>query len=225
MMTAESPITIPCPRVCPGDDRRVPHHFLSKVESFLIDHQDPPSHKMVMENTTTQSAPTWDWLDELGSKVHNAYDSFVVRAPKITLRSTAIVKKNTSTSTPEAQQRQILVRRSSLATYFDPPAPSSCATTQDHLINDSKRRILSFRRLPPIAKDKDSNKSGQESWQDRAVARAHIAVRTEIAELRLAVLKRDTAMRCRLVTPALAVGVAPLPAQGRGAGSEKIAWG
>ena len=143
---------------------KVPRNPLpSKGEPFLIDHQHQPSHVMVTEGTPTQRAPTWDWFDDLGSKVRNVYDTFVVRAPKISLR----------------------LGGSSTATSSGLSSPSSCATARDHLANHSKRRILSFRRRPPIA-----DSSGQELGK----VRAEIADRAEIAELRLAVLKRDTAI-------------------------------
>jgi hypothetical protein len=113
---------------------------------------------MVAEDTTTQSAPAWDWLDDLGSKVRNGYNSFVVRAPKISLLSTKTVSKNTSTSTPAAQHPQIPVGGSPLASSFEPSTPSSCATARDHLISDNQRRLLSFRPLPPITEEDDRGK-------------------------------------------------------------------
>ena len=74
---------------------------------------------MVM-GTKTQISPMLDWLDDLGSKVRNSFDSFVVRAPKFTLLSTKIVSDDTSTSTPEA--RFLSERGSLLATSFEPSA-------------------------------------------------------------------------------------------------------
>ena len=112
---------------------------------------------MVME-TKTQNAPAWDWIDSVGSKVRNAYDSFVVRAPKIALLSTKTVKKNTITSKPAAQTSQISARESLPPMSFEPSAPSSCATARDQLTNDNQRRLLSFRPLPTIAEEDDPRK-------------------------------------------------------------------
>ena len=130
---------------------------------------------MVMEDTPTQSAPTWDWLDDLGSKVRNAYDSFVVRAPKIALLSTKIVKKNTSTPTPAAQHPQISMEGSPLAISPEPSAPSSRATVRDQLTNDSQRRLLSFRTLPPV--------SEEEEWGKIPVREAILALRRAVSDM------------------------------------------
>jgi len=108
---------------------------------------------MVMEDTSTQSAPTRDWLDDLGSKVRNTYGSFVVRAPKIALLSTKTDRKNTSTCTLAAQHPHISVGGSPLATE-----PSAPATARDHLPNDNQRRLLSFRPLPSITEEDDPDK-------------------------------------------------------------------
>ena len=60
-------------------------------------------------DTKTQSSldSKDDWLDSLGSQIPNNFNSFVVRAPKITLLATKTVSNNASTSTPAAQQPQI----------------------------------------------------------------------------------------------------------------------
>ncbi|KAJ1471918.1 hypothetical protein T484DRAFT_2025909 [Baffinella frigidus] len=100
---------------------------------------------MMFMDTKTES-----WLDQLGSQVPNAYDSFVVRAPKTTLLSTKTVRANASTSTPAAHLPHICVRRSSPAS-----APSSCATARDQLTNDNTRRLIP---LHPIAAEEDSGK-------------------------------------------------------------------
>ena len=135
---------------------------------------------MVME-TKTQNAPAWDWIDSVGSKVRNAYDSFVVRAPKVTLLSTKTVRKNTSTSKPAAHTSQISVRESSPPMSFEPSAPSSCATardqlTRDQLTNNNQRRLLSFRPLSPITEEDDPRK---------------IQIRAAIVALRRAVSDMD----------------------------------
>jgi len=70
-----------------------------------IDHHHQPSHVMGIR-TNTQRAE-WDWLDDLGPQAPNSYDSFVVRAPKLTLRSTKTVRKSTSTCTLAAQHPQV----------------------------------------------------------------------------------------------------------------------
>ncbi|KAJ1478018.1 hypothetical protein T484DRAFT_1749770 [Baffinella frigidus] len=96
-----------------------------------------------------------DWLDSVGTKVIDALDSFVVRAPKITLLSTKTVSDNTKTSAPAARHPQIPMRACSLPISFEPSAPSSSATARDQLTNGNTRR------LPPpplIAKEKDSGK-------------------------------------------------------------------
>ena len=149
--------------------RHKPHH-----NTFPVDlHQ--PSHVMVME-IRMQNAPAWDWLDSLGSKVRNAFDSFVVRAPKITLLAAKTVRETTSTSTPAAHRPQISVRESSPPMSCEPSAPSSCATARDQLTNDNQRRRLSFRPLPPITEED---------------ATAKIQIREAIVALRLAVSDVD----------------------------------
>ena len=130
---------------------------------------------MVME-TKTQNAPAWDWIDSVGSKVRNAYDSFVVRAPKITLHSIETDKKITTTSKPAAQSTQIYARESSTPMSFEPSAPSSCATARDQLTSDNRRRLLSFRPLPPITEEDDQRK---------------IQIRAAIVALRRAVSDMD----------------------------------
>ena len=97
-----------------------------------------------------------DMLDDLGSKVRNSFDSFVVRAPKITLLSTKTVGNNTSTSTSVAQHPQISVRGSSLALSVEPSAPSSCATARDQLTNDNKRLLRRKHSLRPIDEEEES---------------------------------------------------------------------
>ena len=92
-------------------------------------------------DTKTQRAPMW---------IRNAYDSFVVRAPKITVLSTKTVRTNTSTSPPSVQRPQTYVGGSSPAISSEPSAPSSYATTLDQLTNDYKHRLLSF---PPPPTD------------------------------------------------------------------------
>ena len=126
---------------------------------------------MVVEGTQRQGTPAWDWLDGLGSKVRDAYDSFVIRAPKITLRSSTTVRRNTNTTRLATQHPHLSVGGSSPAISFESSTPSSCATARDHLTNDSKRRLVS-RHPPPIAEEEEEDK---------------IAVRAAILALRLAV--------------------------------------
>ena len=113
---------------------------------------------MVKEDTKTQSVRMWCCLDDLGSQVRNAFDSFVVRAPKITLLATKTVRESSSTYTPSAQDPHISVGGSSLAISSEPSAPCSCATARDQLTNDNKRRLLSLHPLPPIAEEEDPAK-------------------------------------------------------------------
>ncbi|KAJ1469468.1 hypothetical protein T484DRAFT_1982266 [Baffinella frigidus] len=137
-------------------------------------------------DTQTQSAPMRDSLHSVGTKVTDAFDSFVVCAPKITLLSTKTVSDNTSTSTPAARHPQIPMRASSLPICVEPSAPSSSATARDQLTNDSTRRLplphTTARRaslpaiLPRIAEEKDSGK---------------IPVRAAIRALRRAVAYAD----------------------------------
>ncbi|KAJ1471923.1 hypothetical protein T484DRAFT_1842369 [Baffinella frigidus] len=89
------------------------------------------------------------FLDDLGSQVPNAFFSFVVRAPKITLLSTKTVSNNASTSAPAARLPQISVRGSSPAISFEPSTPSySCSTARDQLTNDNTRRLPPLHPLP-----------------------------------------------------------------------------
>ncbi|KAJ1469467.1 hypothetical protein T484DRAFT_1982252 [Baffinella frigidus] len=128
-----------------------------------------------------------DWLGSVGTKVTDAFDGFVVRAPKITLLSTKTVSDNTSTTAPAARHPQIPMRASSLPISFEPSAPSSSATARDQLTNDNTRRLsppppTTARRaslpaiLPRIAEEKDSG---------------NIPVRAAIRALRRAVAYAD----------------------------------
>ena len=126
--------------------------------------------------TKSQISPMLHWLDDLGSKVRNSFDSFVVRAPKITLLSTKTVSNNSSTSTSVAQHPQISVRGSSLALSVDQSAPSSCATARDQLTNDNKRLLRRNHSLHPIAEEEESVK---------------ILARAATLALRLAVQQQD----------------------------------
>ncbi|KAJ1473313.1 hypothetical protein T484DRAFT_1973290, partial [Baffinella frigidus] len=139
------------------------------------------------KDTQTQRAPMRDWLDSVETQAIDGFDSFVVRAPKITLLSTQTVSDNTSTSTPAARHPQIRMRASSLPNSFEPSAPSSSATARDQLTNDNTRRLppplpTTARRgslqaiLPGIAEKKDSGK---------------IPVRAAILSLRRAVAYAD----------------------------------
>jgi hypothetical protein len=138
-----------------------PFRHKTQHDTFPIDRQHQPSHVMVMD-TQTQNAPMSNWLDSMASQVRNAFDSFVVRAPKITLLSTKTVSNNASTSMPAAQLPPISVRGSSLATgdlfVRRPTAPYSSATALDQLTNNTKRRLLPVHPLPPIAEEEDSGK-------------------------------------------------------------------
>ncbi|KAJ1471922.1 hypothetical protein T484DRAFT_1842367 [Baffinella frigidus] len=97
---------------------------------------------------------TESWLDQLGSQVPNAYDSFVVRAPKTTLLSTKTVSANASTSTPAAQQEEIS------------PDVFRRRVRRDLLTNDNTSRLLPLHplpspvtpSLPPIAEEEDAGK-------------------------------------------------------------------
>ncbi|KAJ1466561.1 hypothetical protein T484DRAFT_1861316 [Baffinella frigidus] len=116
----------------------------------------------MVKNTRTQSAPMLrDWLDSVGTKVADKFDSFVVRAPKILLFSTKTVSDNTSTSTPAARRPETPMRASSLPISLEASTPSSSATARDQLTNGNTRRLLS---PPPIARrrsqaeEKDSGK-------------------------------------------------------------------
>jgi len=122
-----------------------------------------------------------DWLHGLGSRVHNSFDSIVVRAPKITLLSTKTVSNNTSTSTSVAQQPQISVRGSSPAISVEPFAPSSRATARDQLTNKrllrlKKRLLCRSHSLQPIDEDEES---------------LNMLVRAATLALRLAVQPQD----------------------------------
>ena len=75
--------------------RQKSHH-----DTFAID------HVMVMD-TKTLRVPMRPCL---ASQVPNSYDSFVVRAPKITLFSAKTISSNASTSTPATQPSQISCR-------------------------------------------------------------------------------------------------------------------
>ncbi|KAJ1470177.1 hypothetical protein T484DRAFT_1980649 [Baffinella frigidus] len=133
----------------------------------------------MVKDTQTQSTPMRDWLDSVGTKVTDAFDSFVIRASKITLLSTKTVSDNTSTSTPAARHPQSPVRVSSLPISFEPSAPSSSATARDQLTNGSTRRLLRpplIARRGSIAEEKDSGK---------------IPVRKAIRALRRAVAHAD----------------------------------
>ena len=83
--------------------------------------------------TKTQSACGRDSPDSLASQVKNSFDSFIVRASKITMLSTKTVSTNTRICLAE--------RASSLPIYFEPSAPSPCATAENQLTID-RRRIL-----------------------------------------------------------------------------------
>ena len=115
---------------------------MSPCGTLAIDHQQDSPHVMVM-GTNTQNDPTWDWLDSpaWSSKVPNAFTSFVVRAPKITLLSTQTVSNNVRTSTPAAKHRQIS------------PGVSRRCVRRDQFTNDKKRRLLLLRTLSPIAEE------------------------------------------------------------------------
>ena len=97
------------------------------------------------------------WLDSLGLRVRNAFNSFVVPAPKITLLSTKTIN-STSISTPAALHLEISVGGSPLVISDEPSAPSSCVTARDMLTHGNKRRRLFFQPLPPIAEEEDSVK-------------------------------------------------------------------
>ncbi|KAJ1469175.1 hypothetical protein T484DRAFT_3628676 [Baffinella frigidus] len=121
-----------------------------------------------------------DSLHSVGTKVTDAFDSFMVRAPKITLLSTKTVSDNTSTSTPAARHPQSPMRASSLPISFEPSAPSSSATARDQLTNDNTRRLSPppppTARRGSLAEVKDSGK---------------IPVRAAIRALRRAVAYAD----------------------------------
>ena len=84
------------------------HHRANTTRSPSTTSTNHHPHVMIME-TTTRSWPESedDWLDSLESQIPNDYNSFVVRAPKITLLTTKTVSTNASTSTPAALQAQI----------------------------------------------------------------------------------------------------------------------
>jgi len=103
------------------------------------------------------------WLDELGSRVRNSFDSFVVRAPKITLLSTKTVSNNT---TSVAQHP---VRGSSPAISVEP-------TARDQLTTDNTRRLRRHHSLQPIAEEEES---------------VRISVRAATLALRIAVQPQD----------------------------------
>ncbi|KAJ1472686.1 hypothetical protein T484DRAFT_1839343 [Baffinella frigidus] len=109
-------------------------------------------------DTQTQSVPMRDSLHSVENKVADTFDSFVVRAPKITLLSTKTVSDNTSTSTPAARHPQIPMRASSLPICFEPSAPSSSETARDQLTNDNTRRLPPTAMRGSLAEEKDSGK-------------------------------------------------------------------
>ena len=76
---------------------------------------------------TNMQRAEWDGLDDLALQAPNAFDSFVVRAPKITLLSTKTVTKEESTSTPTPQF---------------PQTPPDVLRRRGQHTNDSKRRLL-----------------------------------------------------------------------------------
>ncbi|KAJ1469174.1 hypothetical protein T484DRAFT_1754628 [Baffinella frigidus] len=119
-------------------------------------------------DTQTRSTPMRDWLDSVGTKVVNAFDSFVVRAPKITLLS-------------RAWHPQSPMRASSLPISFEPSSPPSSATARDQLINGSTRRLLP--PLPPPITRIGSLAGGKDSGK--------IPVRAAILALRRAVAHAD----------------------------------
>ena len=94
-------------------------------------------------DANTQNDPPWDWLvsPAWASKVPNAFTSFVVRPPKITLLSTKTVSNNARTSTPAAQHPPIS------------PGVFRRRIRRDQLTNDKMCRLLPFRPLPPIAEE------------------------------------------------------------------------
>ena len=108
-----------------------------------------------MEDAKTPSVRMWCCLDDLGSQVRNAFDSFVVRAPKITLLASKTARRSSSTYTPAAH---ISAGGSSLAISSEPSAPSSSATARDQLTKDNTRRLRSLHPLPPIAEEEDPAK-------------------------------------------------------------------
>ena len=82
-----------------------------------------------------------DWLDDLGPQAPNAFDSFVVRAPKITRLSTKTINKKEITSTPSTMFPQIL--------------PDVFKRRGQHT-SDNERRLPP---LPLIAKEQESGKT------------------------------------------------------------------
>ena len=123
--------------------------------------------------TKTQSACGRDSPDSLGSQVRNSFDSFVVRASKITMLSTKTVSNNTRTSLSE--------RASSLPIYFEPSAPAPCAIAQNQLTSDNKRRtpppppkgkirvketILALRRAVAYVDQLQSEQAPQEATRE-----------------------------------------------------------
>ncbi|KAJ1469178.1 hypothetical protein T484DRAFT_1919563 [Baffinella frigidus] len=134
----------------------------------------------MVKSTRTQSAPMRDSLHSVGTKLTDAFDSFVIRAPKITLLSAKTFSDNTSTSTPAALDLQIPMRASSLPICVEPSVPSSSATARDQLTNGNTRRLPPppppTARRGSLAEEKDSGK---------------IPVRAAIRALRRAVAYAD----------------------------------
>ena len=133
--------------------RQKSHH-----DTFAID------HVMVMD-TKTLRVPMHACL---ASQIPNSYDSFVVRAPKITLLSTKTASNNAHTSTPVTQHPQISCRdRHEMLTNGNKPRDSweeaiDCGDCKDC---KALRRVPTTAAYPPQPRESTQDSTGQDGSQ------------------------------------------------------------